>query len=159
MNSDDRASTTSLTRAVKGIDGALVEHKAAPSHYTTGWSSPTQRARLQRRALFALRPWRRTRSLVLIPEKQGLEARLAGPWNKGTAVASLLREPWARVPVYFGDDPRTIMLSGQSEVEGSAGVLAHPASRGRRTRQCLVQPLWPRCWDGWRNGWRSKPQT
>jgi len=35
-----------------------------------------------------------------------LEARPAGAWNKGTAVAELLRRPWARrfVPVYFGDD-------------------------------------------------------
>src|SRR5436309_1384513 len=42
----------------------------------------------------------------LVRGKRVLEIRPAGSWNKGTAVAAVLAQPWARnrIPVYLGDD-------------------------------------------------------
>jgi trehalose 6-phosphate phosphatase len=73
--------------------------------------------------------------------KRVLEVRPSGSWNKGTAVAKVLREPWARgrVPVYIGDD-RTdfdafrvmkgrglgVRVSGRRGVAGSDAWLPDP---------------------------------
>lgn len=95
-----------LKRAAEGIKGALVEDKGLTVALHDRLVSPGDRARLHRRVRRALRPLVRDGMASLVRGKRVVEVRPAGPWNKGTAVAKLLRERWAagRVPVYFGDD-------------------------------------------------------
>lgn len=97
---------TALESAANGIVGALVEDKGWTVALHDRLVRPADRARLRRRALRALAPWLTNKKVALVNGKRVLEARPAGTWNKGTAVATLLRRPWARrrVPVYFGDD-------------------------------------------------------
>ncbi len=95
-----------LKGATEGIAGALIEDKGLTVALHDRLVRPADRARLRRRALRALAPWLANKKVALVDGKRVLEARLTGAWNKGTAVAELLRRPWARrlVPVYFGDD-------------------------------------------------------
>lgn len=98
--------TRALERATKGIKGALIEDKGATVALHDRLVRPADRPRLRRLALRALAPWLSSKKMMVLCGKRVLEARPAGTWNKGTAVARLLRQPWARrcVPVYFGDD-------------------------------------------------------
>jgi len=98
--------TRALERATKGITGALVEDKGATVALHDRLVQPTDRPRLRRLAIRALAPWLASKKVALVSGKRVLEARPVGAWNKGTAVARLLRQPWARhhIPVYFGDD-------------------------------------------------------
>jgi trehalose-phosphatase len=95
-----------LAAAAAEVPGALIEDKKHSVALHDRAVSPARRRRLRRRARQALAPWLRSGAAVLLRGKRVLEARPPGPWNKGTAVARLLKEPWARgrVPVYFGDD-------------------------------------------------------
>ncbi len=95
-----------LEQAAEGIRGAFVEDKGLSVALHDRLVPAGDRAPLRRRALRALAPWLADERVTLVRGKHVLEVRPAGPWNKGTAVAALLREPWAagRVPVYFGDD-------------------------------------------------------
>ena len=97
---------SALGRATEGITGALVEDKGVTVALHDRLVRPADRPRLRRRALRALAPWLAREKVALVSGKRVLEARPVGAWNKGTAVARLLREPWAqrRIPVYFGDD-------------------------------------------------------
>lgn len=101
-----RAWAGALERATKGIAGALVEDKGVTVALHDRLVRPADRSRLRQRALRALAPWLANKKVALVSGKRVLEARPAGAWNKGAAVARLLRRPWARrrVPVYFGDD-------------------------------------------------------
>ena len=98
--------TRALERAAEGIAGALVEDKGATVALHDRLVRPADRPRLRRLALRALAPWLAKGKVAVMSGKRVLEARPVGAWNKGTAVARLLRQPWARgrVPVYFGDD-------------------------------------------------------
>lgn len=95
-----------LKQAAEGIKGTLVEDKGLTVALHDRLVSPGDRARLHRRVRRALDPLQRDGMASLVRGKRVLEVRPAGSWNKGTAVAKLLRERWAagRVPVYFGDD-------------------------------------------------------
>lgn len=95
-----------LESAAKGMPGALVEDKGLTVALHDRLVRPRDRVRLRRQALLALAPWLVRGSVTLVRGKRILEVRPAGPWNKGTAVAAVLRRPWARgrVPVYWGDD-------------------------------------------------------
>jgi trehalose 6-phosphate phosphatase len=102
---------------------------------------PAQRSLLRRRALRALAFWVQRGQITLVRGKRVLEVRPSGSCNKGTAVAKVLREPWARrrVPVYIGDD-RTdfdafrvmkgrglaVRVSGRRGVAGSDAWLPDP---------------------------------
>lgn len=98
--------TRALERAAEGISGALVEDKGVTVALHDRLVRPADRPSLRRLALRALAPWLAKRKVALMSGKRVLEAMPVGAWNKGTAVARLLRQPWARgrVPVYFGDD-------------------------------------------------------
>ena len=95
-----------LRTAAEGIEGAFVEDKGVTVALHDRLVKPKHRSRLRRRALRSLAPWIARGSVSLLRGKRVLEARTSGAWNKGTAVSTLLRRPWARhrVPVYFGDD-------------------------------------------------------
>lgn len=95
-----------LEQAAEGITGALVEDKELSAALHDRNVRPADRRRLRRRALRALEPWLAGQQATLIHGKRVLEVRPVASWNKGTAVARLLNEPWARHrrPVYFGDD-------------------------------------------------------
>lgn len=95
-----------LEMAAMETPGALIEDKGLSAALHDRTVSRTGRGRLRRRALRALAPWVQRGAVTLVRGKRVLEVRPAGPWNKGTAVARLLREGWARrrLPVYFGDD-------------------------------------------------------
>lgn len=95
-----------LEAAAAGARGALIEDKESGATLHDRMVHPRERAALRRRALRALEPWLAKRQATLIHGKRVLEVRPPGSWNKGTAVARLLKEPWARglMPVYFGDD-------------------------------------------------------
>ncbi|MBI5776740.1 MAG: trehalose-phosphatase [Nitrospirae bacterium] len=95
-----------LKRAAGGLTGAWVEDKGQTVALHDRLVSPGDRVRLHRRVRRALDPLLRDGRVSLVRGKRVVEVRPAGPWNKGTAVAKLLRERWAagRVPVYFGDD-------------------------------------------------------
>ena len=95
-----------LKSATEGITGALIEDKGVTVALHDRLVRPADRAGLRRRALRALSPWRAGGQVMLLRGKRVLEVRLAGSWDKGTAVARLLKEKWARgrAPVYFGDD-------------------------------------------------------
>ena len=95
-----------LQAAAEGVPGALVEGKGMSVALHHRLVRPADRVRLRRQALRALAPWLADGSALLVRGKCVLEVRPAGSWNKGAAVAALLRRPWARnrVPVYFGDD-------------------------------------------------------
>ncbi len=95
-----------LRIAAEGIEGAFVEDKGVTVALHDRLVNPRYRVRLRRRALRSLAPWIAGGSVSLLRGKRVLEARSSKAWNKGTAVATLLRRPWARhrVPVYFGDD-------------------------------------------------------
>lgn len=98
--------TRALKCATEGIAGALVEDKGWTVALHNRLVRPADRSKLRRQALRALSPWLARKKMALVRGKRVLEARPIGAWNKGTAVAKLLRQPWARrrVPVYFGDD-------------------------------------------------------
>jgi len=98
--------TRALERASTGIAGAHVEDKGWTVALHDRLVRPADRPRLRRLARRALAPWFSRKKVKLISGKRVLEARPAGTWNKGTAVARLLNQPWARhrIPVYFGDD-------------------------------------------------------
>ena len=95
-----------LKQTAEGIAGALVEDKELSAALHDRTVRPVDRRKLRRRALRALEPWLTGRQAALIHGKRVLEVRPVASWNKGTAVARLLNEPWARgrSPVYFGDD-------------------------------------------------------
>jgi trehalose-phosphatase len=95
-----------LESAAEGTPGALVEDKGLSVALHDRLVRPRDRVRLRRQALRALDSWLARGSATLVRGKRVLEVRPAGPWNKGTAVAAVLRRPWARgrVPVYLGDD-------------------------------------------------------
>lgn len=95
-----------LRSSAEGISGALVEDKGLTVAFHDRLVRPKQRPLLRRRALRALAPWLKGRTIALVRGKRVLEVRAAGPWNKGTAVAAVLHETWAkgRVPLYVGDD-------------------------------------------------------
>ncbi len=95
-----------LRSATKGFTGAVIEDKGVTVALHDRLVRPADRPGLRRRALRALSPWRTRGHVVLLRGKRVLEVRLAGSWNKGTAVARLRKEKWARgrAPVYFGDD-------------------------------------------------------
>ncbi|MDE3119318.1 MAG: trehalose-phosphatase [Nitrospirota bacterium] len=95
-----------LEMAAMEIPGALVEDKGLSVALHDRTVGRTDRGRLRRRALRALAPWIRRGAVTLVRGKCVLEVRPAGSWNKGAAVARLLKEGWARrrLPVYFGDD-------------------------------------------------------
>lgn len=103
---DVREWARTLESVAKGTPGALVEDKGLSVALHDRLVRPRDRIRLRRRALLALAPWLRRESVMLVRGKRVLEVRPAGPWNKGTAVAAVMRRPWARgrVPVYWGDD-------------------------------------------------------
>ncbi len=103
---DVRGWVRALQQAAEGIAGALVEDKELSVALHDRSVRPADRGRLRRRALRALAPWLAGQQATLVRGKRVLEVRPAGPWNKGTAVARLLKEGWARrrLPVYFGDD-------------------------------------------------------
>jgi trehalose 6-phosphate phosphatase len=95
-----------LKSATEGITGALIEDKGVTVALHDRLVRPADRAGLRRRAVRALSPWRAGGQVMLMRGKRVLEVSLASSWNKGTAVARLLKEKWARgrAPVYFGDD-------------------------------------------------------
>ena len=95
-----------LRIAAEGIDGAFVEDKGVTVALHDRLVKPKQRARLRRRARRVLAPWIAQGSVSLLQGRRVLEARSSRAGDKGTAVSTLLRRPWARhrVPVYFGDD-------------------------------------------------------
>jgi trehalose-phosphatase len=131
----------SVRVAVRGIRGALVEDKGFSVALHDRLVRPAQRSLLRRRALRALAFWFQRGEITLVRGKRVLEVRPSGSWNKGTAVAKVLREPWARrrVPVYIGDD-RTdfdafrlmkgrglgVRVSGRRGVAGSDAWLPDP---------------------------------
>ncbi len=95
-----------LESATTGITGALVEDKGFSVALHDRSVHPAHRPRLRRRALRALKPWLSSGKVTLIRGKRVLEARPSGLWNKGSAVARLLRQRWARgrIPLFIGDD-------------------------------------------------------
>jgi trehalose 6-phosphate phosphatase len=95
-----------LKRAAEGIRGAWVEDKGQVVALHDRLVSKRERPTLRHRARRAIAPLLRAGGASLMRGKRVLEVRPAGSWNKGTAVATLLRERWAvgRLPVYFGDD-------------------------------------------------------
>lgn len=136
-----RAWAKALKSAAKGIVGALVEDKGLSIALHHRLVRPTDRPRLYRRVLRAVAPWLVRKKAALMRGKRVFEVRPVGAWNKGTAVAALLRQPWAfrRVPVYFGDD-RTdfdafsmvrgrglvVRVGGRRGVAGEDAWVSHP---------------------------------
>lgn len=130
-----------LGSAAKGIAGALVEDKGVSVALHERLVRPSDRPKLRRQALRALAPWLVCEKATLVRGKCVFEVKPAGSWNKGTAVAMLLRQPWARrrIPVYFGDD-RTdfdafsvmrgrglaVRVGGRPGVAGEDARVAHP---------------------------------
>lgn len=96
----------SLESAVEEIPGALIEDKRFSVALHDRMVRPGDRGRLRRRVRRALAPWLAEKKVTLVPGKCVLEVRPAGSWNKGAAVAKLLKSRWARgrLPVYLGDD-------------------------------------------------------
>lgn len=143
-----------LERAAKGIAGALVEDKESSVALHDRSVRPADRRTLRRRALRALEPWLAGRQAALIHGKRVLEVRPAASWNKGTAVARLLNEPWARgrSPVYFGDDRTdfdafrvlrgrglSVRVGGRRSVAGEAAWLNSPEAVESLLRWLLAQ--------------------
>ena len=95
-----------LRSSAAGIHGALVEDKDWSVALHDRGVHHADRAILRRRVLRALKPWLTSGQAALVRGKRVLEIRPAGSWNKGTAVAAVLAQPWARnrIPVYLGDD-------------------------------------------------------
>ena len=125
-----------LEMAAVGTPGALIEDKGLSAALHDRTVSRTSRGRLRRRALRALAPWIQRGAVTLVRGKRVLEVRPAGPWNKGAAVAGLLKKGWARrrLPVYFGDDRtdfdafRVLQGSGVAvRVGGRRGVAGEDA--------------------------------
>lgn len=143
-----------LAQAAKDITGASVEDKGLSAALHDRNVRPAERRTLRRRALLALEPWLVGRQAALIRGKRVLEVRPAASWNKGTAVARLLNEPWSRHrrPVYFGDDRTdfdafrvlrgrglSVRVGGRRGVAGEDAWLSSPEAVASLLRWLLAQ--------------------
>ncbi|MBI4401944.1 MAG: trehalose-phosphatase [Nitrospirae bacterium] len=141
-----------LRSSAEGISGALVEDKGLTVAVHDRLVRPMQRPLLRRRALRALAPWLKGKTIALVRGKRVLEVRAAGPWGKGAAVAAVLQETWAkgRVPLYLGDD-RTDFEAFRAvkkkrglaiRVGGGRGLVGEDAwVPGPRAVECLLRWL------------------
>lgn len=90
-----------LRTATDGIRGAFVEDKELSVAIHDRLVQRSERHLLHRRTIETIAPWVNRRAVRLIRGKRVLEVMGAGLWNKGVAVAAILRQPRARGLAFF----------------------------------------------------------
>ncbi len=124
---------------LKDIRGVQIEYKqsAVAVHYRR--VEPCQRAEVRRRVKAIARPFLRPRGWMITKGKMVMEVRPAGQWNKGSAVAWIIKQVAPRfIPCYIGDD---VTDEDAFRVIGRGGITVRIGKRENSRAQYFVQHI------------------